>query len=185
MPSPGEAVTTLETAHGTFLVRYPVIEDVDQMLIYINALSRERTYTNMQGEQLTIESETVWLTAQLEGIEAGNVIQLLIIRDDEIVGIAGIRRQTHVSQHIGVLGISIKQAYRGRGLGRALMNVVISEAQKHLEGLRMIALDCFGSNAPAIHLYRSLGFIEYGRLPGGIIQQENEIDRVLMYLSLP
>jgi len=184
VPIPGEVVSIVETSVGSCLIRYPTIDDAEQMLDYINAISREQTYTNLQGQQLTIDDEIAWLTTQLREIEAGNTVQLLCVSDDEIIGGAGISRQTHVSRHTGVLGISVAKPYRGVGIGRLLMTTLIAEARARISGLSLIILDVFGPNEPGIHLYESLGFIEYGRLPGGIIHQGIEVDRISMYLPL-
>jgi RimJ/RimL family protein N-acetyltransferase len=184
VPIPGAVISIVETSVGNCLFRYPTIDDAEQMLRYINAISLEQTYINMQGEQLTIDAEIAWLTTQLREIEAGNTVQLLSVLDDEIIGVAGIHRQSHVAHHTGVLGISVAKAYRGLGIGRSLMTTLIAEAKARISGLSIISLDVFGSNEPGIHLYQSLGFLEYGRLPGGIIHQGNEVDRISMYLRL-
>jgi ribosomal protein S18 acetylase RimI-like enzyme len=57
-----------------------------------------------------------------------------------------------------IYNIEIDQPYRGRGFGRAVMQLAEAEARAH--GLRRIALNVFGGNEVARNLYRSLGYIE-------------------------
>lgn len=75
---------------------------------------------------------------------------------------------------IWVLDISLSSAWRGRGLGTALMSSAFTAAQAH--GYREIGLIVTCGNAPALALYHSFGFQEYGdlmyeawlRLPGRV-----------------
>lgn len=53
------------------------------------------------------------------------------------------------------------EGHRGRGLGSAVMDMVIAEASA--EGLESVVLEVNERNSGAIHLYRSKGFVETGR----------------------
>lgn len=183
-PQPGQIVTTQATPFGEVTIRYPHPDDAPAMTDYINALARERTFINLQGEQFTLEQETAWLNAHLSGIAAGNKVQLLIVRDSGIGGIARIERQAGVSRHVAGLGISIAKELRGAGLGALLLDHVLSEAVARLDGLRIVTLDVFGNNHRAIRLYQRFGFVEYGRLKDGICFQDAFVDRVLMVLPI-
>ncbi|MDY0042742.1 MAG: GNAT family N-acetyltransferase [Desulforhabdus sp.] len=50
----------------------------------------------------------------------------------------------------------ISEAYRGRGLGRRLMDAQAKLAQE--KGLRVLVCETQNYNVPAIHFYRSVGF---------------------------
>jgi len=55
-----------------------------------------------------------------------------------------------------IAGIGVAAPHRGKGLGEALMREVIEVARVH--GLRELWLEVLTPNAPAIALYRKLGF---------------------------
>jgi len=61
------------------------------------------------------------------------------------------------------IGIALYQKYIGNGLGRVLINRLIKVAKD--SGFEQIELDVVEGNERAISLYKSVGFIEYGRFP--------------------
>lgn len=68
----------------------------------------------------------------------------------------------------------VRDAYKGRGIGRALASAIIGEAAA--KGYRAIRLDTLASMEAAVGLYRSLGFVEIGRyidnpLPGAMFME--------------
>ena len=60
----------------------------------------------------------------------------------------------------------------------------IKQARKNIKGLKMIVLDVFSINTPAIRLYESEGFVEYGRLKKGIFYRRRYVDEIKMVLYL-
>ncbi len=59
------------------------------------------------------------------------------------------------------VGVGIEVPYRGKGLGRALMQHAIAFAEQ-VPSLAWIDLHVFAHNTPAVALYRDLGFVEVG-----------------------
>jgi ribosomal protein S18 acetylase RimI-like enzyme len=57
-----------------------------------------------------------------------------------------------------IFDITVDEAFRGRGYGRAAMLFAEEEARRR--GRDRIALNVFGGNAVARNLYRSLGYEE-------------------------
>ncbi|SOE71078.1 Protein N-acetyltransferase, RimJ/RimL family [Burkholderia sp. OK233] len=82
-----------------------------------------------------------------------------------VVGHAGLEVQRPSRAHCARLGLSVHDAYHGRGVGSALLQALIDCADASL-GLRRIDLTVFCDNAPAIALYRKFGFVEEGRSRG-------------------
>ncbi|MBC7767792.1 MAG: GNAT family N-acetyltransferase [Phycisphaerales bacterium] len=71
---------------------------------------------------------------------------------------------------------------RGSGAGASLMQTAIEHAVAR--GARRIALWVNERNAPARRMYERLGFVETGRVPGGIRVGDAYVDDVLMCLSV-
>jgi ribosomal protein S18 acetylase RimI-like enzyme len=69
-----------------------------------------------------------------------------------------------VHAHVGVLGMGVLKDWRGRGIGRRLIERTVDAARVHFE---QVDLHVYASNAPARALYASIGFIEQGRKRNG------------------
>ena len=82
---------------------------------------------------------------------------LVAVRDDRIVGFAGI----HIILDEGhITNIAVTQEERGHGIGRELTAALLQYAANL--GVQYVTLEVRENNAPAISLYRSLGFSKVG-----------------------
>ena len=171
MIEPGRRVLEIDTPHGPVAIRYLAPGDAAALLFYINMVSREQTYILFQGEQLTLEQEEHWLRERLDGLANGDDVTLMAEFDGKVVGVGGATRKPLVERHIAVLGLSIAADFRGQGLGTTLFRTLIDEAITHIPGLRILELSVFGTNTRAEALYRREGFVEHGRLPGGVLHR--------------
>ncbi|MBM6829258.1 GNAT family N-acetyltransferase [Anaerotignum lactatifermentans] len=78
--------------------------------------------------------------------------------DGQVVGLVWARIMEdygHVDQHTPSLAISLLPEFRGRGIGTALMNEMLSLLQK--KGYEQVSLSVQKTN-PAVRLYGRLGF---------------------------
>jgi RimJ/RimL family protein N-acetyltransferase len=179
---PGTVVYTGKTKKGTdIIVRYPVKTDVVEMHRYINVLSKEQTFILYQGEDVTLKEEMAFLTRVLKKIKNGQDTTLLVFHKDTLIGITGIEMKDKAEKHIGDFGISIAKEFRGEGIGNILMNLILEEAKKNLENLKIVILGCFADNPVAHEMYKKFGFIEYGTLPKGLSHKGNYVDHIFMY----
>jgi putative acetyltransferase len=96
---------------------------------------------------------------------SANSIALCAELDGRVVGHAGLMVAPPRRAHSAGLGLSVHDAWQGRGVGTALMAALVGCADYSL-GLRRIELTVFTDNAPAIALYRRFGFVEEGRSRG-------------------
>ena len=78
--------------------------------------------------------------------------------------------------------IAVAADLHGRGVGRALTAALIDDARR--AGIEVLTLDARGDNHGALHLYQSLGFQVYGRLPRFVAVGERRYDKVLLMLDL-
>jgi GNAT superfamily N-acetyltransferase len=67
-------------------------------------------------------------------------------------------RDGELGHSLFVYAVEIDEDFRGRGLGRAAM--VFAEEEARRLGIAKVALNVFGGNAVARHLYLDLGYTE-------------------------
>ena len=94
-------------------------------------------------------------------------VDILAEIDGMIVGTAGVDRISSAEKlrHRASFGISIDKAWWGHGIGRALTESCIECAKA--AGFLQLELEVVADNVRAFSLYKSLGFVEYGRNPKG------------------
>ena len=113
---------------------------------------------------MTVEREAVFL----QKLSASpNEVELLAQIDGKAVGLAGINciAAREKQRHRAGFGISILKEYWGLGVGRALTQACIACARQ--AGYAQLELDAVADNEHALALYKSVGFVEYGRNPLG------------------
>ncbi len=163
------------------MIRYPSDVDAQVMFGYINALSKEQTFVRFQGEEQSLEDEAKYLKEQLKRISEKRTVQLLLFLGGKLIGIAGIDLKDKTEKHEGVFGISVRDEYRGIGLGKKLMQATLDEAVTNLPDLRIVTLGVFGGNKLAFEMYEKFGFREYGRLAEGVFRKGEYDDHIYMY----
>ena len=164
----------------TISFRYPTNKDAQIITDFMNKASQEKTYISFQGEELKLEKEKKWLKSTIRDIKNKEKIYIMVFIDNKLVGSSDIVLEKYSRKHVGVFGIIIDHDYRGEGIGKTLMKLVISEAIKKIKGLKIIILDVFCTNIIAQDLYKKMGFTEYGRLPKGLKRRGKYVDMVLM-----
>lgn len=163
------------------IIRYPEARDLLEVWRYFNKLSAEKTFITYQGEKISKKDEAQWLDKNLKLIRQKKKIILFVFIDNKLSGVSDVTLKERVQKHVGSFGITLSPETRGQGIGKILMSLIISEAQKKLPGLKTIVLDCFANNDVAQKLYLSLGFIEYARLPLGLNYRGTLVDEISMY----
>lgn len=86
--------------------------------------------------------------------------------DTRLVGSVGVGRESSLKErHKGFIrGMYVVPTARGQGVGRALLTCAIDFAAT-IPNLQQITLAVNASNVPAIRLYQSVGFQQYGLEP--------------------
>lgn len=129
--------------------------------------------THAQSDFLRTYPEENCFTAQEEGAflrektESEREIELVAVVDGEMVGLAGIECVGNVEKlrQRAEFGISVHKDYWGLGIGRAMTRACIKCAKD--AGYSQLELDVVAENRAAVSLYKSEGFVEYGRNPKG------------------
>lgn len=79
---------------------------------------------------------------------------------DEADSVAGYTLMSTAVDEAHVLNLCVGADYRRRGLGRFLLNHLISEARR--AGMVRLLLEVRPSNEPAVSLYQAHGFVQVG-----------------------
>lgn len=166
------------------IIRYPTIDDTPLIQDYINTLSKEQTFIRFQGEQISLEEETIYMNDFILKISQNKAVKLLVFNNKNLIGVSDVRMEDKISSHVGVFGITVSQGFRKDGIGKLLMKHTIEEAKKHLAGLKIITLGVFANNTFAVNMYTEIGFKEYGRLPEGVKYKGIYIDHIWMYFKI-
>lgn len=129
--------------------------------------------THAQTDWLLSMPDECGMTAEQEArflqdrADSPNEVELVAEVDGRIVGSAGIDAAGDKvkNRHRAGFGISVDQACWGLGIGRALTRACVECARE--AGYAQLELEVVADNASALALYRSEGFVEYGRNPRG------------------
>ncbi len=129
--------------------------------------------THAQTDELFSYPDEIRLTPEKEAqylqqrAESEDEVELVAEVEGRIVGLAGVDRVGRQAKvkHRASFGISIDRAFWGLGIGRAMTRACIRCAKA--AGYAQLELDVVADNQRAIALYRSEGFVEYGRNPKG------------------
>lgn len=128
----------------------------------------ERIAQNVQAYDLKTE---VHLVAEVDGV---------------VVGTGGLVRRTHpLYAHRGELvSLVVHPDHQRRGIARRIVAELCRYAAEF--GLSILEVGCRGGT-PAEAVYRRLGFVECGRLPGGIVEpwgEQRAYDEVSFYIAI-
>jgi GNAT superfamily N-acetyltransferase len=139
-------------------------------------------FTSTAGERAA-EPEAFWVKriADPNGLSAA----FGAFEGHELVGTVALEFTTKPkTKHKAlVIGMYVTPAARSTGAGRALLMAAIEHARS-IESLLLLALTVTESNEPAINLYRSAGFQEYGIEPMAILTPSGFKGKLLMWLRL-
>ena len=121
--------------------------------------------------------DLAWFAGRLEDAHVVGAF-----RDGELVGTAGFSiQQGEPNAHKGRLfGMYVRSSFRNLGLGRLLLNAVLDVAREYVE---LIQLSVVSENRPALRLYESVGFLEFGRETKASTYGDKYYDETLMVLN--
>ncbi|WP_104664793.1 GNAT family N-acetyltransferase [Ensifer adhaerens] len=86
----------------------------------------------------------------------------IVAVDDKVVGWCDIRLDASpVRAHVGILGMGLLRAYRGKGIGSRLLQMAMHRARER--GLERLELSLLHENSAARALYAQFGFQIEGR----------------------
>jgi len=160
------------------------MKNVRKFQTFINSLIEEEALINL-NKKLSLTQEKKWLEEQLRKMKSHRSVYLLAETNDMVVGTTQIYLNEGRGEHVGNFGITIKKGYRGIGLGIYLMGEVIKLAKKELKPKpKIIKLDVFPINKPAIGLYKKYKFKKVAVIPKQREYKGKLYDEIIMLLYL-
>lgn len=89
-----------------------------------------------------------------------------------------------ITHTANIYELYVKPDHRGKGIGSALLQMVITKAKSDAE-LEQLTLRANSKNTKAVNLYKKHGFILYGTRPNGIKEPDDSYqDELYFYLPL-
>jgi len=82
-------------------------------------------------------------------------------------------------QHVGDIGMAVRDDWHGKGVGSALMQATVDLADRWLN-LTRLELDVYTDNEPAIRLYKKFGFTTEGTMVHFAFRDGQFVDVYLM-----
>lgn len=163
----------------SFIIRSARIEDAEQLLELIPKLDSETPFMLREpGEfNMTLEQEREFIKSKQDSER-----DLLLVAevDGEIVGTLGFSGNTlRRYRHSGQFGMAVLKKYWGRGIGSALLGMLLEWTDS--KGFLRVSLQVYATNSSAIRLYKKFGFEEEGRLRKDCIISSGEfVDTIVM-----
>ncbi len=148
----------------TCLLRQPVEADAEALIEYLETVWGETRYLMREPEDmtLTVEKEREILRDRAAS-ETG--LMLLAEVDGKHAGTASFDAVGHRNRasHRCTVGVTLYKAFWHQGVGTVLMREILQYAKN--AGYEQMELEVVSTNAPAIGLYKKLGFTTTGTIP--------------------
>lgn len=148
----------------TCLIRRPEEADAEMMLKYLKTVWGETRYLMREPEDmtLTVEKEREILR---DRAASDTGLMLLAEVDGKHAGTAffdavGVRNR---ASHRCSVGVTLYKAFWSQGVGTALLGEILRCAKN--AGYEQAELEVVSANAPAVGLYKKLGFKSTGTIP--------------------
>ena len=167
------------------ILRAPREEDAAELLRYLQDTAEETPYLLRTGEEaakMTLEAETAFITGAREN---PNSMILLAEVDGRIAGTCDIGFTGKAKmRHRASIGIALRRAYWGKGIGTAMFREMIALARAR-DGVRVLQLEYIEGNARARALYEKMGFRVVSVLPNAIQMEDRTLkNEYVMQLCL-
>jgi ribosomal-protein-alanine acetyltransferase len=150
----------------TYLLARAVLEDLPEMISWEGLLFGTDAWSPEVMVAELSHPASYYLVARPDG-------------DDAIVGYAGLRAGNRGGDG-DIQTVAVAPEHRGKGLGRLLVEALLSEARERL--VSAVFLEVRADNDAARGLYASLGFQEIDRRTG--YYQPDGVDAIVMTLVL-
>ncbi|MFY3790878.1 GNAT family N-acetyltransferase [Ureibacillus sp. MALMAid1270] len=143
-------------------LRTALPEDAKQILKFIKTILKDAPFLLTTESEFNItDDQHVQFLKQM--LEDNGKLAILAEYQGNIIGFLDFHNGGKKRiQHQGEFGMSISEAFRNQGVGRALLTCLLDWAKDH-PLIEKVCLEVFAENTNAIALYKKFGFVEEGR----------------------
>jgi RimJ/RimL family protein N-acetyltransferase len=156
-------------------------ENIREFQRFINSITKEGSYL-LLNRPLTLNEEKTWLENQYKTNKKGEQIYLKATVNDQLIGVVHAQRGIFRNQGNATLGIAVAKQWRGKSLGRLLLQEIIARVE-HTWHPKNIYLHVVVANKTAHALYTSLGFRPIARLPQWFEYNGKYLDELVLLLD--
>lgn len=175
-----------------FFIREVTVDDAAELVKYLRGILSDPLASIAYLDEMVLDSlrEREHLR-KLEMSETGlgiiavsskyqDVYSLAGSKQDQIIGFLTLEpTKRRKIAHVVELGMSVREDWRGRGVGHGLVGYAVAWAMRNGK-IEKIVLNVFSENEAAINLYKSAGFVVEGVLKNQIKIGDSYQDLVLM-----
>ena len=168
---------TVRLQTGTTVTLRPMVkEDADKLYAFLARVPREdRLFLRDDVSKRDV------IDAWAGELDYDKVFPLLAEIGSNIVGDASLhRRKAGWTSHVGKVRIVIDKDYRGKGLGTALLEEVISFAKR--AGLELLVAEVMAGQTAALAALKSLGFEKEAILYSHVRDQDGKAHNLVVMI---
>ena len=172
-----EQIVKFTAANGEEISLRPASpEDAAEILSTVKSTSLERSYVLMEQYGRDAQSERQFISS----IDLDHNLLLVAVARGKVIGsLAALQAdggQIPQTAHIATVGLHLKEAYRGLGIGSRMLRYAVEWAQEH--GFKKLVADIFTTNKRSLNLFRRAGFVEEGVKVKHVRMGKDYIDEV-------
>jgi L-amino acid N-acyltransferase YncA len=170
---------TFTATDGTAVTIRPArTDDSCSIIDTVRSNAMERSYVLMEHYGKDVESEREYIG----GLDSARNLLIVAATGDEVVGClaalqadAGRRPET---AHILQVGLHLREAFRGLGIGRHLLDYAMAWAVE--KGFKKLEANIFTTNKRSLSMFMKAGFVEEGVRRNRIQVGREFVNEVLM-----
>ncbi len=162
----------------TIVIRRPKMSDAKQLREYVNSLIDEDALIKI-NERQSLKQETGWLKGVLKDVRKNKKHALLAECNGEVISVIELRKGMWRQSHVASIAIGVKKGYRRLGVGTIMMKTLLEIGKKD-KGIKVIFLDVYSKNKPAIKMYKKLGFKKVAKLKNRVRYKGKLGDQLIM-----
>lgn len=108
------------------------------------------------------------------------ITQFVATINETVVGLLVVHQPSQVRRrHVASFGITVSEAYQGKGIGTQLMQVMVDYCDNWLN-VHRIELEVFAANGSGLDLYEKFGFKQEGVMRDYAFRDGEYVDAIMM-----